>query len=53
MSPGCIPGFFPVVAWPSEAVRGRDESSHSSNGSQTHFTGREAIRFRVFRVFRG
>jgi len=22
MSPGCIPGFFQAVAWPSEAVRG-------------------------------
>jgi hypothetical protein len=26
MSPGCIPGFFPTVAWPSEAVRVGDES---------------------------
>ena len=26
MSPGCIPGFLPTVAWPSEAVRVGDES---------------------------
>jgi hypothetical protein len=26
MSPGCIAGFFPTVAWPSEAVRERDDS---------------------------
>jgi hypothetical protein len=24
--PGCVPGLFPTVAWPSEAVRGRDDS---------------------------
>ena len=29
------------------------QSRSSKNGSQTHFTDREAIRFRVFRVFRG
>jgi hypothetical protein len=23
---GCVPGFFPTVAWPSEAVRVGDES---------------------------
>ena len=22
----CVPGLFPTVAWPSEAVRGRDDS---------------------------
>jgi hypothetical protein len=26
MSPGCIAGFFPTVAWPSEAVRVCDDS---------------------------
>ncbi len=26
MSPGCIAGFFPTEAWPTEAERERDDS---------------------------
>jgi hypothetical protein len=44
MSPGCIAGFFPTVAWPSEAVRVCDDSiTFIQKRVADPFTGREAF----------
>ena len=57
--PGCVPGFFPTVEWPSDAVRVGDESiTFIHKRVADPFYGlraerRSAMRFRVFRVFRG
>ena len=56
---GLSPRFFPTVAWPSEAVRVGDESiTFIHKRVADPFYGlraerRSAMRFRVFRVFRG